>query len=117
MSPKRGDRVAPPAAQDEWELRFATTEAAKGWDQLCQQAASNTRQAWIELRSEPGPTPGATRHHRLKGELASSTHAGEVLPQWQYEVTGGGRIWYLLDNEKRIVWLKLACTAHPSATD
>lgn len=35
MSPKRGDRVAPPAAGDQWELRFATTDAAKGWDELC----------------------------------------------------------------------------------
>lgn len=45
MSPKRGERVAPPAGPGEWEIRFGTTEAAKGWDTLCQHAAGNTRAA------------------------------------------------------------------------
>ncbi|MEU7688892.1 hypothetical protein OHB01_05305 [Microbispora hainanensis] len=42
MSPKRGDAVAPPAVGDEWHLRFATSEAAKGWSDLCAEAAGNT---------------------------------------------------------------------------
>jgi hypothetical protein len=41
MSPKRKDRVAPPPGPDEWEVRFGTTEAAKGWDELCRHAAHN----------------------------------------------------------------------------
>ena len=63
------------------------------------------------------PQPGDTRHHQLKGELSTDTHGGKVLPQWQYEVTGGGRIWYLVDHETRICWLKLASTGHPKATE
>ena len=35
---KRGDRVAPPARPDGWEARFATSEAAKGWEELCRVA-------------------------------------------------------------------------------
>ena len=46
MSPKRKDRVAPPAVKDEWDLRFGTNEAAKGWEELCRQAATNTRAAY-----------------------------------------------------------------------
>ncbi|XUL99651.1 hypothetical protein ACQ86F_21525 [Streptomyces venezuelae ATCC 10712] len=34
MTPKRGDEVAPPAVGEEWRLRFATNEAAKGWGEL-----------------------------------------------------------------------------------
>jgi hypothetical protein len=117
VSPKRGDRVAPPAgAQGQWELRFATNEAAKGWDWLCQQAAANTELAWRELRSRADWPAASTRHHRLKGRLASSMHRGVEMEQWQYEVTSGGRVWYLVDVEKRILWLRHAGPGHPSQT-
>ncbi|MGW6196243.1 hypothetical protein ACWF0M_08850 [Kribbella sp. NPDC055110] len=39
------------------------------------------------------------------------------LEQWQYEVTGGGRIWYLVDVDQRTVWITYAGTGHPKATD
>ncbi|WP_242002169.1 hypothetical protein [Kribbella steppae] len=39
------------------------------------------------------------------------------LDQWQYEVTGGGRIWYLVDPDKRTVWISYAGTGHPKVTD
>jgi hypothetical protein len=67
-------------------------------------------------RTEPCPTPTA-RQHRLKGSLATGTHGGRTLPQWQYEVTSGGRIWYLVDADRRTVWVQAASTAHPKATD
>ena len=34
MSPKRGERVAPPPGPGEYDLFFATSEAAKGWVDL-----------------------------------------------------------------------------------
>lgn len=58
MSPKRGDRAAPPQTGDEYDLRFAHTE-----------------------------------------------------------VTGGGRIWDLLDDADRTAWITYAGTGHPKATD
>jgi len=39
------------------------------------------------------------------------------LEQWQIEVTGGGRIWYLVDDDARTVWLVEAGTGHPRATE
>ncbi|MBF6357436.1 hypothetical protein IU449_23285 [Nocardia higoensis] len=117
MSPKRGDRVAPPACGEHWELRFATGEAAKGWEDFCQQAPGNTLAAWEALRSRqdaPVPTP---RHHRLKGRLATSRHRGVDMEQWQVEVTGSGRIFYLVDVEKRTLWLQAASVGHPKVTD
>ena len=42
---------------------------------------------------------------------------GETMERWQYEVTGGGRIWYLIDDGRRTAWLVYADTGHPQATD
>ncbi|MGA8116406.1 MAG: hypothetical protein WCA46_22345 [Actinocatenispora sp.] len=117
MTPKRHDRVAPPPASDEWTLRFDNTNAAHGWEQLCKQAGRNTRRAWEALSTTPRPNPSHERHHRLKAGLATAVHGGTVLEQWQYEVTGAGRIWYLVDDATRTVWLTFAATGHPKATD
>ncbi|MDK1475427.1 hypothetical protein QNO07_18720 [Streptomyces sp. 549] len=53
----------------------------------------------------------------MKRELATGVHAGRELPQWQLEVLNGGRVWYLLDAEKRICWVKLASRGHPKQTE
>jgi hypothetical protein len=106
--------VAPPAEPGGWELKFANSDAGKGWEELCRQAPGNTLKAWETLRAEPQPFPQTARHHRLKGkELATI----DGLEQWQYEVTGGGRIWYLIDSARKTVWLRVASTGHPKATD
>jgi hypothetical protein len=42
---------------------------------------------------------------------------GRVLEQWQYEVTGAGRLWYCIDDDRRTVWLTLAMVGHPKETD
>ncbi|ULD38971.1 hypothetical protein [Rhodococcus qingshengii] len=117
MSPKRGDRVAPPPAAGGWELRFATNEAAKGWEDLCQQAPGNTRAAWEELCSRADKPTATPRHHQLKGSLATASHRGVELEQWQFEVTAAGRIWYLVDGARRVLWVKVAGTGHPKATE
>ena len=119
MSPKRGDRVAPPPTGDEWDVRFSTSDAVKGWLDLCRQAPGNTRDAWETMRADPGPGPGkpTSRHHQLKGTLATGRHSGRVLPMWQLEVTGGGRIWYLVDAATHTIWMQHAGTGHPKATD
>lgn len=117
MSPKRGDRVAPPPDPDEWDVVFGTNEAAKGWDELCVQAAANTLQAWRIMRIGPAPAVMTSRHHRLKGRYAMGTYRGQPLPQWQIEVTSGGRIWYLLDAGRRRVLVMYASPRHPKATE
>ena len=117
MSAKRGDRAAPPARPGSYRLRFATGDAAKGWEELCRQAAANTRTAFEAIESDRGPSPSTTRHHQLKGQLATDVHAGKIMDQWQYEVTGGGRIWYMVDHESKTCWIKVAGTGHPKQTD
>ena len=117
MSPKRGDRAAPPPADGEWDVRFASSEAANGWDELGRKAPGNTCAAWRDMRTKPAPRPATPRHHPLHDKLATGTMRGEALPQWQIEVTGGGRIWYLLDEDRHTVWITYASLRHPKQTD
>jgi hypothetical protein len=77
----------------------------------------NTRRAWEAIAADPRPKPPSERHHRLKHALATRAYRGRTLEQWQYEVTGGGRIWYLIDDATRTVWLTYAGIGHPKTTD
>jgi hypothetical protein len=49
--------------------------------------------------------------------LASKAHDGKVLEQWQYEITGAGRVWFLIDEANRRVLLVEVTLGHPSKTD
>jgi hypothetical protein len=116
MNAKRGDRVAPPPGEGHWDVRYGNTDAVAGWEELCRQVPGNTRRAWETLCTDPRRRND--RQHPLKGkDLASGTFKGKVLPRWQLEATGGGRIWYLIDDEERRVILVYAGTGHPKATD
>lgn len=117
MSPKRGDRAAPPPTADEYDIHFATSEAADGWEHLGRQAAGNLRRAFEKIRATPRALDNPDRQHRLKGKLGTGVFKGQELERWQYEVTGAGRIWYLLDDATRTAWITYAGTGHPKATD
>lgn len=117
MSPKRGDRAAPPAVGTEWDIRFATSDAASGWEMLCKHAPGAARQSWDQLRADPLPHPPTKRQHPLRDQLARRTMRGRELDQWQYEVTGAGRIWYAVDEETRTLWVTHASTGHPKVTE
>lgn len=113
--PKRGDRVAPPPGPAEWDVRFGDASAVGGWERLSSQAPGPTRNAWMTLRSEPRARND--RQHPLKGELGTRSIGGRILEQWQLEVTGAGRVWYAIDDERRTVILTLASVGHPKGTE
>lgn len=113
--PKRRERVAPPPARDGWDLRYATSDAVAGWDKVCSAAPANARTAWSRITSDPRER--TARQHPLKGALTTRSVNGEPLEQWQYEVTAGGRLWYCIDDKRRIVWLMDAMPGHPKATE
>lgn len=117
MSPKHGDRAAPPPIGDEYDIRFANTEAADGWEYLSRHAAATLRRAFEKIRAAPRALDNPDRQHHLRGKLGTSTFKGHTLERWQYEVTGSGRIWYLLDDANRTAWITYAGTGHPKATD
>jgi hypothetical protein len=117
VSPKRGDRAAPPAVGSEYDVRFGNSDAAKGWEDLAKQAPGNLRRAFEALRADPRSNALPERQHRLGGDLGVGQHKGMLLDRWQYEVTSGGRIWYLIDDEARTLWIVHAGTGHPKQTD
>ena len=117
MSPRRGDRAAPPPIDGEYDVRFATTQAAQGWDQLDHQAGANLRRAFDATRANPRSRSNPERQHRLRGDLGTARWKGVPLERWQFEVTGAGRIWYLIDDERRTAWVTHAGTGHPKATE
>ncbi|MEU0884567.1 hypothetical protein ABZ345_38755 [Lentzea sp. NPDC005914] len=116
MSPKKNDPVAPPTIGEEWHVRYGVTDAVGGWQELENRAANNLRAAWETMRHRPGAGNPTGRHHPLGGRLATAVRSGRVMPRWQIEVTGGDRLWYLLDVEKRAVWVDYA-GAHPKVTE
>jgi hypothetical protein len=48
---------------------------------------------------------------------STASIGGVRMEHWQYEVTGGGRIWCYIDDARRKVWLDYAGLGHPKATD
>lgn len=110
--PSRGGEVERP---NPWTFIYGDLQAAKGWEQLCKSAPGPADAAWVAITSNPTHTD--QRQHRLKGNLKNGKHKGEELPQWQYEVTGAGRVWYLVDEKNRLLVLTQAGPGHPGATD
>lgn len=98
-------------------MKFANNPAAKGWDELCNVAATNCAGLLDVLRTDPRSMPSPGRHHRLKGELREVTLSGKQLEQWQHEVTSASRVWFGIDDAKHTVWVTLAEVGHPKKTD
>lgn len=117
MSPKRGDRVTVPPRGDEWDVRFGSSEAVRGWEELCRLALANTRRCLEALRSAPRSRSNHERQHRLRGDLATHRHNGLDLEQWEYEATSGGRVRYVIDGGNRTIWIVYASPRHPKDTD
>lgn len=96
---------------------WSTVKAALGWAGLLAQAPDNLDRAWVAITADPRCRDDLSRQHRLKFDLRIIKINGVELEQWQYEVTGGGRIWYAIDDETRTLWITQAGTGHPRKTD
>ena len=114
---KRGDPAPRPAKSSEWRITLATSDAASGWDELARHAPGPLATLYDHLTVDPRRIENPERQGRLKGTLATVNVKGQALPQWQYEITGGGRVWYAPDDRKNIVWIVAASTGHPKQTD
>jgi hypothetical protein len=68
----------------------------------------------------PAPVIETERQHCLRGgckRLSIGEYKGKVLPQWQYEVTSAGRIWYPSTPRTHRVIVMNADPAHRKATE
>ncbi|MFI6321131.1 hypothetical protein ACIBG8_26575 [Nonomuraea sp. NPDC050556] len=110
----RGDEVRRPTG---WIVRLVDRRAAQGWAALLAQAPENLDRAWITITANPRNTDNLSRQHRLKFDLKTVKIDGVELDHWQFEVTGGGRIWYAIDDEQHTIWITQAGTGHPRQTD
>lgn len=113
--PKRRERVAPPPRKGDWEFRYATNSAVTGWEKICAAAPGPARTAWEHITTDPRDR--TARQHPLKGSLATREVNGHLLEQWQYEVTGAGRVWYVIDDNRRTAWMTDASPGHPKETE
>lgn len=98
-----------------WLVRAVDRQAYQGWQHLLAAVPDNLDRAWVALTSDPRCID--QRQHPLKGALGVVKVGSAMLEQWQYEVTGGGRIWYAIDDETRTLWITRAGTGHPKQTD
>lgn len=118
MASKRGSKVPRPIGKDEWTLRFGNKDASKTWDELLNSKLKPALvRFWDVVVKEPRSTYNRSRHHQLKGSLATRTLKGVEMEQWQHEISGAGRIWFLIDDKNRTVWVMEVNPGHPSKTD
>jgi hypothetical protein len=98
-----------------WTVKAADRQAALGWDLFVSQALEAADRAWVAITSDPRRT--ADRQHELRGSLGQVIVGGKKLDQWQVEPTAGGRVWYAIDDEDRVLWVTQAGIAHPKQTE
>lgn len=90
---KRRERIAPPPTKGGWDFRYGTSDAAKGWDNVCASAPGNARVAWERITTDPRTR--TDRQHPLRGRLALRT----------------------VNGVNKAVWLTEAMPGHPKATE
>ncbi len=111
---RKSDKVERPTKKSEYELRFASLQAQRGWTDLKATIRSPLADAWDFLTQTPEQvTP---TNYRLRGELGLVRRDGAAHQRWQHKPTlkGDARIWfYVVD---RTVFLEQVHTRHPNQT-
>ncbi|BBX82179.1 hypothetical protein [Mycolicibacterium aubagnense] len=113
----RHDPVPRPLKKVEFEIRFATREAEKGWTDAKATARNTLVDAWDFLTRTP--LEQGDRCYPLSGDLRRLNRGGVSFDRWQYKITDGGRIWYHVQVERvgGVVYLERVETGHPNETD
>lgn len=115
MAPvKKGDLVPRPAKKVEYEIRFATAGAKKGWQDLVATIRNSLAESWDFLTRTPLMTTPTNYH--LKSEYGRVTRGGTTHDRWQHKptATGDARIWFYV--EGRTVYIEQVHTHHPNET-
>lgn len=87
----------------EYEIRFATNDAKKGWQDLIAAIRNPLAESWDFLTRTPLDT--TPRNYALRGELRTVVRGGRSFERWQHKPTlkGDARIWFFV--EDRTVYL------------
>jgi hypothetical protein len=101
-----------------WTVRPASARAHKQWLQAADQEPDLMEAVRERLRSRPlDRSDNPRRLGQLKGKLREKNVGGERLPQWQLEITAGGRLWFCPDKKDRVIWVTLVSLSHPKQTE
>jgi hypothetical protein len=73
--------------------------------------------AWRPYAQTRVPEQATTGNTGYAGTLRRTSTTADNLRQWEYEVTSGGRVRYVIDDHNRAVWLVYASPRHPKDTD
>ena len=111
MSPGASEEPRP-RKKTEYKIRFATRQAEKSWQDLLATQRNAIVDAWDFLTRTP--TAESPTNHRMKADLATVVHEVRAYERWQYELTGGARIWFYVDDQ--VVHLVYVHTHHPNQT-
>ena len=107
-------KVERPTKKSEFEIRFASAQAQRGWMNLKATIRGPLADAWDFLTRTPlAVTP--TNYH-LRGVHGIVTRNGSTHERWQHKPTlkGDARIWFYVEGP--VVFLEQVHTKHPNET-
>ncbi|MCS5732899.1 hypothetical protein N1032_03970 [Herbiconiux sp. CPCC 203386] len=107
-------KVHRPTKKSEYEIRFASVQAQKGWTDLRATSRNALTDSWDFLTRSPLEVTPA--NYPLKGALGVVTQGREQYTRWQHKPTrqGDARIWFYVSGQ--VVYLEQVHTHHPNAT-
>jgi hypothetical protein len=111
----RRARVERPTKKNEYELRFGSASAEKGWNDLKATMRNALADSWDFLTRTP-TLHDASKNHPLRGELGTVRRDGVDHVRWQHKPTaqGDARIWFYVEGQ--VVIIEAVHTRHPNAT-
>jgi hypothetical protein len=93
----RDEPIVRPVRTDEWQILAADKGVAEDWDRWAKQEPNALAAAYDQLAIDP--TQFSSRQRKLEGRaMGTGVYEGKTFDRWQYEVTSGGRIFYLVDD-------------------
>jgi len=113
-----GRHAAPRGTVGPLTVRPASARAQKEWEQARAAEPELMSALGERLRLRPlDRSDNPNRTHQLRPPLAEKVVGAKRLPQWQHEVSSGGRVFYCPDRADRIVWVIRVELAHPKETE
>ena len=87
--------VPRPNKRDEYLIYFASKAAEKGWRDCLSQFRSATTDCYDQLTRDP--LRQSYDQYQLSADLSTALHEGVAYEQWQYKISDGARVRYLVD--------------------
>ena len=95
--PRERPAVARPLRTSEFQVLCQGKQVLDDWNELVSSSRNAMIEAWEALANHP--VQESPRQYQLRGDEAARMLDGVPWPQWQYKVTDGARILYLVDTQ------------------